>query len=53
MGIFIGIGAVLAWIISDIWLGIKIRKTGNSALKALLISLNVVVVLFTVILLYA
>lgn len=50
MNLMIGIAAILVWIICDIWLGIKIRKTGNTALKALLISVNVVVIFFAVVL---
>ena len=51
MDVLIGIGAILAWLISDIWPGIKVKKSRNMALKALLISVNVVLVFFIVLLL--
>jgi hypothetical protein len=52
MSLLLGIGGILTWIIADIWLGIKINKTNNTALKSLLIAVNVVIIIFAIMLFY-
>jgi hypothetical protein len=52
MTFLLGIGTLLTWIIADIWLGIKIYRQDNLIYKSLLISVNIVVVIFAILLFY-
>jgi hypothetical protein len=45
MEVLIGIIGLLVWVISDVFLGIKIKRTGNIVYKVLLIVINIVFVI--------
>jgi hypothetical protein len=52
MNLLLGIGALITWILSDIYLGIKIKNANNLALKTLFIAINVTVIIVGLFLFY-
>lgn len=52
MNLLIGIGALITWILSDIYLGIKIKKANNIGLKSLFIAINIVLIIVSSLLFY-